>query len=250
MKFYALIIFTLINASLCRAQFGKGSQMLSGNVNFDLASSKNSTEDYVSPFTKNNNEEDKYGFGIELGYGKFKKENTVWVFGLGYSYMLSKVYQTLSDTGRSVKTNSKNADYKYTLFAENLNFIPIKNNWGLTYSFKSLLAYNTLKSNSKSNYYFNYNDSSFIGENSSDGANYLVSFSGNLGAYYNINKHFLLFSQLNVVTANLNFFNNTNTYLGNVRKTENAGFGFDLVGALTPAFKLGDISIGIQYLIN
>jgi hypothetical protein len=44
MKFYALIIFTLINASLCRAQFGKGSQMLSGNVNFDLASSKNSTE--------------------------------------------------------------------------------------------------------------------------------------------------------------------------------------------------------------
>ena len=50
MKFYALIIFTLINASLCQAQFGKGSQMLSGNVSIDLASSKNNTEDYVSPF--------------------------------------------------------------------------------------------------------------------------------------------------------------------------------------------------------
>lgn len=249
MKFYLLILFTLINISICIAQFNKGAQMISGTVNFDLASSKNNTEDYVSPFTKNNNEEDKYGFGIELGYGRFKKENTVWVFGIGYSYLFSKVNQTVSDTGRSAKINGVNSDYRYTFFAENLNFIPIKSNWGITYSIKGLFGYNTLNSNSKSNYHYNYNDSSFIGESSSDGANYLLSFSGNLGAYYTINKHFLLFSQINVFTSNLSFFNNTNTYFGNVRKTENSGFGFNLTSALTPVFKLGDISIGLKYII-
>lgn len=249
MKFYLLVLFTFININLCQAQFNKGTQMLSGNVSIDLASSKNNTEDYVSPFTKNNNEENKYGFGIELGYGKFKKVNTIVLYGLGYSYLFSEANLTNSDTSRSLKINSVNNDYRYTIFAENLNFIPLKNNWGITYSFKGLFAFNTLKSTSKSSYYYNYNDSSFIGESSSDGANYLLSFSGNLGAYYTINKHFLLFSQLNVFTANLNFFNNTNTYLGNVRKTENAGFGFNLTGALTPTFKLGDISIGLKYLI-
>jgi hypothetical protein len=249
MKFYALIIFTLINASLCQAQFGKGAQMLSGNVNFDFGNSKTNVEDFVSPFTKNKDEENKYGFGIELGYGKFKKENTVLLYGLGYTYLFSESNRMVSDTGKVAKTNSLNSNYRYTLFAEKLNFIPIKSNWGLIYSVKGLVGYNTANSTSKGNYYNITKDSNVISESISDGNYFQLAVSGNLGAYYTINKHFLLFSQINVFTANLDFNNYTDSYSGNVRKIENSSFGFNLTGALTPSFKLGDISIGLKYLI-
>ncbi len=249
MKFYALIIFTLINVSLCQAQFGKGSQILSGNINFDFGSSKNNSEDFVSPFTKINNEENNYGFGIELGYGKFKKENSVWIFGIGYTYIYSESNRMFSDTSRTINSISTNHNYRYTAFAEKLNFIPIKSNWGISYSIKSLVSYNPLYSASKSSYYYSSNDSAFVLEGQSDGYYYQLAISGNLGTYYVLNKHFLLFSQINVFTANLNYTKNSDTYLGNFRKIENSNFGFNLAGALTPAFKLGDISIGLRYII-
>lgn len=249
MKFYVLVIFTLINIRLCLAQFGKGSQIFSGNINTDFANSNSNSEDFVSPFTKNYNEEKKYGFGLELGYGKFKKENTVLLFGLSYSYSYSESRQMFSDTSKSVKSSGQNFENKYNLFIEKLNFIPIKSNWGLIYSFRGLFGYNTVNSSSKNNFYFSSNDSIVNLEGSSN-SNYLqLAASGNLGAYYTINKHFLLFSQINVFTVDLNFNNYKNNYLGNLRKIENSSFGFNLTGALTPAFKLGDISIGIKYLI-
>ncbi|MFA9214449.1 MAG: hypothetical protein ACEQSR_11485 [Candidatus Methylacidiphilales bacterium] len=249
MKFYTLIIFTFINVSLCQAQFGEGAQMLSGDVNFDFVNSKNNSEDFVSPFIKNNNEDNKYGFGIELGYGKFKKENNVWMFGIGYTYLFSEINRIFSDTSRIINSISTNHNYRYTAFAEKLNFIPIKSNWGINYSVKGLVSYNTVNNKSKGNYYYNSNDSSFVLEGMSDGNYYELAISGNLGAYYVLNKYFLLFSQINVFTANLNYTKNTDTYLGNLRKIENSNFGFNLTGALTPTFKLGDISIGLRYII-
>lgn len=249
MKFYALIVFTFINVSLCRAQLSKGSQIFSGNVNYDFGSSKNNSEDFVSPFVKNNNEENRYGFGIELGYGKFKKDNSVWLFGLGYTNIFSETNRIFSDTSKSINSISTNTYHRYTAFAEKLNFIPIKSNWGINYSVKGLVSYNTVNNKSKGNYYYNSNDSSFVLEGMSDGNYYELAISGNLGAYYVLNKHFLLFSQINVFTANLNYNKNTDTYLGNFRKIENSNFGFNLKGALTPTFKLGDISIGLRYII-
>ncbi|MBJ7427502.1 MAG: hypothetical protein JHD28_00860 [Bacteroidia bacterium] len=154
-----------------------------------------------------------------------------------------------SDTSRTINSISTNHNYRYTAFAEKLNFIPIKSNWGINYSFKGLVSYNSLNSNSKGNYYYNSNDSSFVLEGRSEGDYYQLAISGNLGAYYVLNTHFLLFSQINVFTANLNFNKNTDSYLGNLRKIEDNRFSFNLTGALTPTFKLGDISVGLRFII-
>jgi hypothetical protein len=73
---------------------------------------------------------------------------------------------------------------------------------------------------------------------------YKATLAESFGAYYFLNKKFVFFRELNPFRVNFTLDNNLkNTSNGNF---EDNKFGFDLTGALTPNFKLGDISFGLK----
>jgi hypothetical protein len=239
-----LIIFAI---NSLQAQFSKGTRMLNGNGNFDFSNNKSSSEDITGLKQRNETENNMFGYGLQLGYGKFRKENKVLVYSLGYSFVSN---ETNSNKIDSIKTGiyySKGTTNSYLIFIENLNFLPIKNNWGILYSIKSSVGYNLSENNTTTTTKFIANDSNVLNKSSYITNYFQVSAFGNLGVYYCLNKKFLLFSQLNLCGVNLNF--NTSTTNSSSNKSENTSFSFNLTGALTPTFKLGDISIGLKYLI-
>jgi hypothetical protein len=91
------------------------------------------------------------------------------------------------------------------------------------------------------------NDSTNISNLGHSKSSVLAKIQGNVGAYYMLSKHLLLFTQFNLLGLNVSFSNsNTN----NVNSSsESTTVSFDMSGTLTPTYKLGDINIGIKYLI-
>jgi hypothetical protein len=240
----SLIIF-LLNS--LQAQFSKGTRMLNGNGNFDISNSKNISEDFVGLKQKTETKNNTFGYGFQLGYGKFKKENKVLVYGLGYSFVSNEINSNKIDTVKNGIYYAKGTTNSYLIFIENLNFLPIKNNWGVLYSIKGSISYNLSENNNTTTTKFIANDSNVFNKGAYSNNYFQVSVYGNLGVYYCLNKNFLLFSQLNLCGADLSF--NNSAISSSTNKSENTNFSFNLTGALTPVFKLSDISIGLKYMI-
>ncbi len=247
MKKIVLLGLIAFAINTLQAQFNKGTRMLNGNGNFDFSNNKNNSEDLIGLKQTSETENNGFGYGIQLGYGKFKKENKVLVYGLGYGFINDETYTNKTDSIKQSHFSSQVTTNSYLIFIENLNFIPIKNNWGLIYSIKGVISYNLSENNNTTTTKFIVNDSNTFNKGSYITNYFQVSAIGNLGVYYCLNKNFLLFSQLNLCGANLSFNNSTTNSSSN--KSENNNLSFNLTGALTPTIKLGDISIGLRYII-
>ena len=188
-------------------------------------------------------------YSLQLGYGQFKKENVVLLYGLGYSNNIKDIKTNGKDSTRLFNGNTQDKSGSYSVFIDKQTFIPIKNNIGIYYSINPMLSYGT--TNSKSNFETTntQNDSVVKSFNTSERAFFIASLGGNFGVFYRINKYLVLTGQINVFRARI-IYSKSKVYNQSNDESENSEFGFQLYGAISPNFALNDVSIGLSFIFQ
>jgi hypothetical protein len=245
-KFILLILFFLLTL-ISKAQFNIGVRMVSGNISSAIQNNSATNNNPKSFVYKSTDTRENYGVGIELGYGKIKVQNQIFIYGLGFTYNLSLINNKRYDTTAFTETKSSGNTYSYFIFGEKSFFIPISPKYGFMYNLNTNLRYSHT-SNDDSYYSRMFsNDSANIRNLGHSNSSVQAKIQGNVGAYYMLNKHLLLFTQFNLLGLNLTFSNSNTNNLNSSSESNNVSF--DMSGILTPTYKLGDINIGIKYLI-
>lgn len=247
-KHLFLLALLFVGQQLAFAQFNVGSRLVTSNVNLLLDNNKS---DGSGANTGNNTSykstDNKGDFKIELGYGKIKKENSVTVFGLGYGYSYRN---SASNTKDSLLIRDNSSDFKtisFSAFAERNNFVPMQKNWGFLYTLRTGIGLDFNNSNTINNTKKTNNDSLVQRIFSSDGIAIQGSILFHIGVYYQLQKHLLLFTQINVLGAKIGSTITNSENSGNKQELES--FDITLTGALTPLYKISDLTIGIKFLI-
>ncbi len=221
--------------------------MVSGNISSAIQNNSATNNNPKSFVYKSTDTRENYGVGIELGYGKIKVQNQIFIYGLGFTYNLSLINNKRYDTTAFTETKSSGNTYSYFIFGEKSFFIPISPKYGFMYNLNTNLRYSHT-SNDDSYYSRMFsNDSANIRNLGHSNSSVQAKIQGNVGAYYMLNKHLLLFTQFNLLGLNLTFSNSNTNNLNSSSESNNVSF--DMSGILTPTYKLGDINIGIKYLI-
>ena len=246
-KHLFLLALLFVGQQLAFAQFNVGSHLVTSNVNLLLDSRKSNNIGTNTGNTPSKNTVDMGEFKIELGYGKIKKENSVVVFGLGYGYAYRNSTSNTKDTLLIRDDNSVSKTFSFSAIAESNNFVPMQKNWGFLYTLRTGIdigfnSNSTINNTKKPN-----NDSLVQRIFTSEG----ISIQGNIlfhiGAYYQLQKHLLLFTQINVLGAKIGSTISNSENSGNKQDLES--FNIELTGALTPLYKISDLTIGIKFLI-
>lgn len=245
-KFFISVILCAF-AFISKAQFNVGVKLLSGNLTANIQNNTNNAQDLDGLKTIKIEKYNSIGAGIELGYGKISKPNKAIIYGLGYSnyQIIKSTNQT--DTLKNYLNNDESNNNSYYLFAEKINFIPVKTNWGFMYNFKASLRYENSKNNYANNTKYSKNDSVISGFSNSVENAYTANMQINIGAYYIFHQNFILFTQLNLLGTSLGYTNFENK--GKSQNTNSDSYIFNFSGVLTPTYKLGDLSIGLKYII-
>ncbi|MFZ4797028.1 MAG: hypothetical protein ACOYMA_06005 [Bacteroidia bacterium] len=245
-KFFVSIILCAI-AFVSKAQFNTGAKLLSGNLTANIQNNTNNTQDLEGLKNIKIEKYNSIGAGIELGYGKITKPNKANIYGFGYgNYQIIKSTNQ-TDTIKNYLINDESNNNSYYLFAEKINFIPVKANWGFMYNFKASLRYENLKNNYSNNIKYSKNDSVISGFSNSVENAFTANLQINIGAYYLFNQNFILFTQLNLLGTSLGYTNFENK--GRSQNTNSDSYTFNFTGVLTPTYKLGDFGIGLKYII-
>lgn len=232
---------------ISRAQFNVGVKMLSGNISAAIQNNTSTNNNPTSYVYKTIDTRDNYGVGLELGYGKIKVENQIFIFGLGFTYNISLVNNKRYDTTAFSESKSTGNTYSYYVFGEKTFFLPMSPKYGFMYNFNSNIRYSHTENDDS--YYSRMvsNDSAYIRYLGHSNTSVQAKLQGNVGAYYMLNKHLLLFTQFNLLGLNVTFSNSNSNNVNSTSESNNVSF--DMSGILTPTYKLGDINIGIKCLI-
>ena len=245
-KFFVSIILCAI-AFVSKAQFNTGTRLISGNITANIQNTSNNSEDLDGLKIKKTEQNNIIGAGIELGYGKIKKQNKANIFGLGYSKSQSTKTTNQTETLKTYKNIDESNINNYYLFAEKNNFIPVKPNWGFMSNLNARLQYSNSIISYSSQTKDLPNDFTTYGIGSVTSNYYIANLQINIGAYYVFHKNFILFTQLNLLGASLGY-SNSNTKATN-QNTNSETYIFNFSGVLTPTYKLGDFGIGLKYII-
>ena len=242
-----LIILLFITSFISKAQFNVGVKMLSGNISSAIQNNTVTNNNSSSFVYKTIDTRDNYGVGLEVGYGKIKAQNQIFIFGLGFTYNISLVNNKRYDTTAFSESKSTGNTYTYYVFGEKTYFIPMSIKYGFMYNFNSNIRYSHTENDDS--YYSRMfsNDSTNIRNLGHSNSSVIGRIQGNVGAYYMLNKHLLLFTQFNLLGLNVTFSNSNTNNVNSSSESNNVSF--DMSGILTPTYKLGDINIGIKYLI-
>lgn len=234
-------------AFISKAQFNIGTKLISGNITANIQNNTSNSEDLYDLKINRTDKTNAVGAGIELGYGKITKSNKATIYGFGYSNNQNTKSSNLTDSLKKIVLNDESNNNSYYLFAEKINFIPVKTNWGFMYNLKASLKYESSKSNYANNTKYLQNDSITIGFSNLSTNTYSANLQINIGAYYLFHKNFMLFTQLNLLGTSLGYTNNE--IKTNNQNTSSDSYTFNFSGVLTSTYKLGDFSIGLKYII-
>jgi hypothetical protein len=246
-KHFFLLALLFVGQQLAVAQFTIGSRIITSNLNLSLNNLNTNTSRANTGNTVFLNTYNEGAFNIGLGYGRIKQENRVTIFGLGYNYSYRNDASNTKDTLLIRDNTNDNKSASFSAFAEMTNFVPMQKNWGFLYTLRTgiNLGFNNNVTNNDTKKLSN--DSLVQRKTTTEGAAIQGNILFHIGAYYQLQKHFLLFTQINILGAQIgyNILNSDNS----ANKLQSEGFGITLTGALTPLYKISDLTIGVKFLI-
>lgn len=245
-KFFVSIILCTI-AFVSKAQFNAGARLISGNITANIQNTSNNSENLDGLKTKKTEQNNVIGAGIELGLGKITRPNKATIYGFGYSNNQNTKSSNFSDSLKNIVLNDETINNAFHLFAEKINFISVKNNWGFMYNLNASMKYENSKSDFSNNTKYLQNDSTTFGFSHITNNTYSANLQINIGAYYLFHKNFMLFTQLNLLGTSLGY--TKNEIKTDYQNTNGNAYTFNFSGVLTPTYKLGDFSIGLKYII-